>query len=165
MDGQSAVIIVDKAVLPEPVHEVTDPGPGRTDHLCEGILIDSGDHRFSLAFLAKMRKQQENPSQTLFAGVEKLVYEVCFISDVARQQMLDKQFRNIVMLVKHTRHQRFIDLIKGAIGHRDSRCYAQRLAGEASLAEELPRAQDCDDRFFALLGYNRELYLASPEVE
>jgi hypothetical protein len=50
-DGQSSVIIVDKAMRPEPVHEVTDPGPRRTDHLCEGILIDSGDHRFSLAGL------------------------------------------------------------------------------------------------------------------
>jgi len=83
MDGQSAVIIVDKAMLPEPVHEVTDAGPGRANHLCKSILIDSGDYSFSLAFLAKMRKQQENPSQTLFAGVEKLVYEVRFISDVA----------------------------------------------------------------------------------
>lgn len=62
MDSQSAVIIVYKAMLPEPVHEVTDPRPGRADHLCEGILIDFRDHGFSLAFLAKMRKQQENPS-------------------------------------------------------------------------------------------------------
>ena len=83
MDGQSAVIIVDKAMLPEPVHELADPGPGRANHLCQGILIDSGDHSLSPAFLAKMRKQQENPSQTLFAGVEKLVYEVRFIPDVA----------------------------------------------------------------------------------
>ena len=50
MDGQSAVIIVDKAMLPEPVHEMTDPGPGRADHLCQGILIDSGEYRFQLCF-------------------------------------------------------------------------------------------------------------------
>ncbi len=104
MDGQPGVIIVDKAMFPEPVHEMTDPRPGRADHLCQGILIHSGDYDFSLAFLAKMRKQQENPSQTLFAGIEKLVYEVRFISDVAKQQMLDKQFRNIVLLMKYTRH-------------------------------------------------------------
>lgn len=92
MDGQSVVIIVDKAMLSEPVHEMTDPRSGCADHLCQGILIHVGDYGFSLAFLAKMRKQQENPSQTLFAGVEKLVYEVCFISDVACQQMRDEQF-------------------------------------------------------------------------
>ena len=165
MDGQSTVIIVDKPVLPEPVHEVADPRPGRANHLCEGILIDSGDHGFSLAFLAKMRKQQENPSQTLFAGVEKLVYEVRFIPDIARQQMFDKQFRNVMMLEKHMLHQRLLDLVKRAICHRSSRRGTLRLPGEASLAEKLTGVEDCDDRFFALLGYNRELYLAPPEVE
>ena len=90
MDGQSAVTIVDKAVLSEPVHEITDPRSGRADHLCQGILIYIGDHGLSLAILAKMRKQKENPGKTLFAGVEKLVHEIGFISDVARQQMLDK---------------------------------------------------------------------------
>ena len=43
MDGQSAVVVVDKAMLPEPVHEMTDPRPGRADHLCQGVLIHSGD--------------------------------------------------------------------------------------------------------------------------
>ena len=121
MDGQTAVIIVDKAVLSEPVHEMTDPRPGRADHLCQSILIHIGDYYFSLAFLAKMREQKENPSQPLFAGVEKLIYEVRFISNVTCQQMRDKQFRNIVMLVKHTLHQRLLDLVEGAIRYRDSR--------------------------------------------
>jgi len=83
MDGQSAVVIVDKAMLPEPIHEMTDPRPCCTDHLCERILIHSGDYGLGLAFLSKMRKQQENPSQTLFAGVEKLVHKIRFVSDVA----------------------------------------------------------------------------------
>ena len=79
--------------------------------------------------------------------------------------MLDKQFRDVVLLVKHARHQRLLNLVKSAIGHRDSRCHAQRLTGEASLAEELAGAQNGDDRFFALLGYDRELHLAPPDVE
>ena len=104
MDRQSAVIIVNKALLSEPVHEMTDPRPGRADHLCQSILIYVGDYDFRLAFLTKMRKQQENPSQTFFTGIEKLVYKIRFISDVACQQMRDKQFRNIVMLAKYARH-------------------------------------------------------------
>ena len=83
MDGQSAVIIVDKAMLPEPVHEMTDPRPGRADHLCQCILTYCWNYAFSLAFLAEMRKQQEDPSQTLFTRVEKLVDEIRFVSDVA----------------------------------------------------------------------------------
>ena len=106
MDGQSAVIIVDKAMLPEPVHEMADPRPGRADHLRQGVLIHSGDYSFSLAFLAKMREQQENPSQRFSLELKSWSTRSCFISDVAREQMLDKQFRDIMMLVKHARHQR-----------------------------------------------------------
>ena len=84
VDRQPVVIaVIDKAMFPEPVHEMTDPGPGRADHLCQAILTDSGDYGFSLAILAKMRKQQENSSQTLLARVEKLVDEILFVSDVA----------------------------------------------------------------------------------
>lgn len=92
IDGQSVFIIVDEAILSEPVHEMTYPRPGRADHLCQGILIYVREYFFSLAFLAKMRKQQESPSQTLLATIEKVVHKILFISDVACQQMLDKQF-------------------------------------------------------------------------
>ena len=44
MDGKSAVVVVNKSMLPEPVHEMTDPRPGRADHLCQGILIHIGDY-------------------------------------------------------------------------------------------------------------------------
>jgi hypothetical protein len=52
----------------------------------------------------KAAHQDPNPSQTLFAGVEKLIYEVRCIPDAARQQMLDKQLRHILMLVELERH-------------------------------------------------------------
>jgi hypothetical protein len=39
------------------------------------------------------------------------------------------------------------------------------LTREASLTEEVAGAQDGHDPFFALLGHNRELHLASPEIE
>jgi hypothetical protein len=57
MDGQSGVVVLDEAMLPEPIHEMTDPRPGRADHLCQGILIHSGNYRFGPTFLAEMGKQ------------------------------------------------------------------------------------------------------------
>jgi len=99
MDGQSAVVIVDKAMLPEPIHEMTNPRPGCTDHLCQCFLIDSGKHSFSPVFLSKMCQQQENPSQTLLAVAKKLVDEILLKSDVAYEQMLGQQFRDTVLLV------------------------------------------------------------------
>ena len=56
-----AIAVIDKAQLPELIHEMTDPRPGCANHLCQAILSDSGEHRFGSAFLAKMSKQQENP--------------------------------------------------------------------------------------------------------
>jgi hypothetical protein len=57
MDGQSLVVVLDKAMLPEPVHEMTDPRPGGANHLCQGILIHSGNYRFGATFLAEMGEQ------------------------------------------------------------------------------------------------------------
>ena len=83
MNGQPAVTIVDKTMLPKSFHKMADPRSGCADHLCQGFLLHSGDYSFGSAFLAIIRQQQENPSQPLFAGVEKLVYEILFVSNVA----------------------------------------------------------------------------------
>jgi len=42
----AAVAVIDKAQLPELVHEMTDPRPGGADHLGQVILTDSGNDRF-----------------------------------------------------------------------------------------------------------------------
>ena len=57
MDRQlAAVFVIDKTMLFELIHEMTDPRPSRADHLRQAFLIDSGKHRFGPAFLAKMRQ-------------------------------------------------------------------------------------------------------------
>ena len=77
-------IIVNEAQLSEPVHEKTDPRPGCTDHLCEGLLTDLRDYRLGHPFLAETSKQEQKPSQSLFAGIEELVNQILFVSDVPR---------------------------------------------------------------------------------
>ena len=55
MDCQPIIIaVIDKAQLPELIHEMTDPRPGYAEHLCQAILTDSGKNKLSSAFLAKM---------------------------------------------------------------------------------------------------------------
>ena len=79
--------------------------------------------------------------------------------------MRDKKFRDFVLLVEQTHHQRLLNPVKSAIAHRDSRGNAHRLAGEASLTEKLVVAQNADNRFLSLLGCHRMLHPASPNVE
>ncbi len=58
MDRQrAAVIVIDKAQLPELIHEVTDPRPGGAHHLRQLFLIDPRTFRFGLAPLANLRQQ------------------------------------------------------------------------------------------------------------
>ena len=75
------IVVVDKAQLPEPVHEMTDPRPGCADHLCQVSLTDPGKHKFGSAFLAKMSEQQEDPGEPPFARVEQLVHEIRFVEE------------------------------------------------------------------------------------
>ena len=58
LNRQPAVVaVVDKAQLPELVHEMADPRACRTHHLCQVVLADSGKNRFGPAFLPKMSQQ------------------------------------------------------------------------------------------------------------
>src|SRR3990172_10400442 len=79
--------------------------------------------------------------------------------------MLDEQFRDTVLFVEHPCHGLPRNPHKRAICHRDGCFYAQRLTGEASLAEEITGFQKGDNRFLALFGCYREHYLASTDVE
>ena len=53
MDCQPAVVVIDEALLPELIHEMTDPRPGRADHLRQVFLIDSGNDSFGLLSFPK----------------------------------------------------------------------------------------------------------------
>ena len=94
-----------------------------------------------------MSQQQQHPGQTLLAGVEELIDQIRFVSDVARKQMHDEQFREVVLFVQCARHQRLLNPGQSAISHGGSRGDAQQLACQASLAEEVTVAQNGDDRF------------------
>src|SRR5579872_4373786 len=90
MDCQRALVrVIDKAELPEITHEMTDPRPGGTNHLCQIFLIDSGKCLSVSTFRAKSRKQQENPGQTLLTKIEKSIDEIFFDAHHTRKQIGD----------------------------------------------------------------------------
>jgi hypothetical protein len=92
MDRQLTVtIVLDKAKVPEFIHEMTDPRPGGADHLGQLFLIDSGKLSSVSTLLAKMRKQQENPGQALLAAIEESIHEIFFDSTHTRKQVGDKK--------------------------------------------------------------------------
>src|ERR1039458_8099196 len=70
-----------------------------------------------------------------------------------------------MLLVEHASHYRLLDPDQSAVGHRDSRCDAQWLSCEAAFAEKVTGAEHSDNGFLTMFGCNRQLHLASPDVE
>jgi hypothetical protein len=66
-----AAVVMDKPKLAEFVHKVADSRPRRSDHSRQGFLTDFRNHGLMLAFLAKVGKQKQNPSQPLLARIEQ----------------------------------------------------------------------------------------------
>jgi hypothetical protein len=62
----------------------------RTHHLRKSPLTDLRNDLFGLPLLAETCYKQEYSGQALFAGVEKLVNQILFVSNVAAQQISDK---------------------------------------------------------------------------
>jgi hypothetical protein len=71
-----ATVVFNKAELAKAIHEEAHARPGGADHFGQSFLRDLRDQRFRFSRLAKLRQQQEDPRQTLFAGVEKLIDKI-----------------------------------------------------------------------------------------
>jgi hypothetical protein len=54
-------VVINKSQFPKFVHESTDAGSRRTDHVRECLLADFRQDRLRFAFLAKICKKQKGP--------------------------------------------------------------------------------------------------------
>src|ERR1700681_4505885 len=104
MNSQPALSVVNKAELSEPIHEKIDSRPGCAYHFCEGLLTHLGDYSLGLSFLAEMSKQQKNTGESFLAGIEKLVNQILFVSNVPCQQIRCEHVRKCVFPVKDFHH-------------------------------------------------------------
>ncbi len=69
-------VVFDESELAEPVHEETDPGSGRANDLRKRLLAHLRNHFLRYAFLPEVGQQQENPGQSLLAGIEQLINQI-----------------------------------------------------------------------------------------
>lgn len=86
-----AAVVVDEAQLAKPVHKEADSRTGGANHLGQGPLAHLQDGGMGLGPSSKSRQQQESSRQSLLARIEKLIDEVVFNSNNARNQVRDKQ--------------------------------------------------------------------------
>ena len=58
-------VVVNEAQFPELIHEETNAGPCRPDHLGERFLTDLRDHRLGLIIFAEVGQQQQHSREPL----------------------------------------------------------------------------------------------------
>jgi len=99
-----AAVVFDEAELTKAIHEEADAGPGGADHLRQSLLCDPRNEALRFTGLTKFGHQQENPRQTLFAGVEKLIDKIGLGSHTSGQQEFQEPFGEGVLLVHYADH-------------------------------------------------------------
>src|SRR5580658_3878204 len=103
VDLQPAVV-VNEPHLSESVHKKTDPRPRCSYHLSKSLLTDLGNYGLGYAFLTEMSKQEQNPSQSFFAGIEKLIDQIRLVADVPCQQIRYEQIGERVFPLQRKDH-------------------------------------------------------------
>ena len=144
-----AAIVFDEAELAEFVHEEIDAGAGGADHFGESFLRDFGEDALRLVFGAVACEKEKRAGEAFFAGVEKLVDEIFFDADVAREHVGDEAVGEGVLVVEDADHFLFFDDQGGGGSDGRGGADADGLAGQATFAEKITGAQDSDDGFFA----------------
>jgi hypothetical protein len=99
-----ATVVFNKAELTKAIHEKADTGAAGADHLCQSLLRDGRDERLRFIRFTKFGQQQENPGQTLFAGIEKLIDNVGLDSHTPGQQEFHVHFGEGMLYVHHADH-------------------------------------------------------------
>ena len=124
-----------------------------------------GKNPLEFVFLAIAREKQERTRQALFAGIEELIDQVLLDSDIPREHECDKAVGKLMFGVKDTNHLGFFDYERGGWRNGGRRTNPNRLTGEASFANEIPRPQDGHDRLFARFIDDGEPYSTFLNVE
>src|SRR5512142_233845 len=88
----TAAVVVNEAHFPEPIHEKADARTRGTDHFRERFLAYFGDDRYRFGFLAEVREQQQQASESFLAGVEKVIHQVRFHPDIPGKHVAEKAF-------------------------------------------------------------------------
>ena len=165
MDRQRAgAIIIDKALLPELIHKMTDPRPGGADHLGQVFLIDFGTRSSVSTFRAKTRKQQENPGQALLTEIEESIHEIFLDSNHTRKQVGNHELGKGRLLMDEVNqgspfHAGDRGMLNGCCGR-----LPQGSIYQTPLSKYVAWSQDGDDSMFAARRFNHQLHVAILDV-
>lgn len=149
-------VVFDEAQFPELVHEKIDASARGANHFRQRLLRNLLKDAIGLVFGAVAGEQEKGAGQPLLTGVEELIDEVFFDTDVPREDVGNEAIGEFVFRMKDTTHFFFVDDEDG--GRQDSAGgpHANRLASEAAFSKKVAGAENCDDGFFSAFIEYRE---------
>ena len=100
-------------------------------------------------FLPVSGEEQERTGEPLFAGIEELIDQILFDSDVAHQHVLEEPVGECWMFVQHPNHGALRDSQESRPHDGRRRPHAHRLPRQAALAQEIAGAEHGHDRLLA----------------
>ena len=148
-----------KTELPELVHEKIDPGPRCANHFRQCLLRYFGKNLLRLALRAKAREQQQRTREPFLGGVEELVDQILFDSDVSRQHIGDEAVGKFVLPID-AKHLAFLDDEHSRGRNRGCRRHADGLAREATFPKKITRPQNRYNGFLPGLIHYSKLHTA-----
>src|ERR1700722_3870484 len=101
--------VLNEAQFSEPVHEKTYSRTSRSDHFCQRFLANFWDHSLRHSLLAKMSEHEKDARKSLFAGIEQLVDQILFVTDVAGKQVGHEHIGEGVFPMKRLHHRLLFD--------------------------------------------------------
>src|SRR5690606_34954952 len=104
-----------------------------------------------LALLAEVRHEEEDPRQTLLAGIKKLVDQVFLDAGVPSQKVCHEPLGELRFVAENTHDGRLLDPHDDAFRHRHGPRYAHRMSVQATLTEEFTGPVERDDSLLSLL--------------
>ena len=100
-------------------------------------------------FLPVSGEEQQGTGEALLAGIEELIDQVLFDADVAREHVREEPVGEFRMFMQHPNHVALRDSQESRPHDGVRRSHAQRLPGQAALAEEIARAEHGHDCLLA----------------
>ena len=144
-----AAVVVDEPELAKLVHEEVDPRACRANHLGQDFLRDFRKGAVSRLRFTVTREQQKRARKALFAGIEQLIDQVFFDSNVPRQHVSKEPIRKRGLGMEPSHHFLLLDGQDHARLHGRRGCHTLRLACKATLAKEMARLEHSNYGFFA----------------
>jgi len=157
-------VVFDEPQFSELVHEEIHSGTRGSHHARQSVLGDFRQYAIRLVLFAIARQQQKRSRKAFFAGVEELIDQVFFDSDITCKHVCDEMVRELMLRVKGAQQLFLLNYKQRGRCYRGSRAHTDRLARHASLAEEVCRAKHGHDRFLASSIHDSQFHAAALNV-